>query len=66
MKEALSSPEKSIHTRAIRRYIPEDASLHSHRRENLKPYLGIDVWGCIHHGKLSSCPDRETQKVGTK
>jgi hypothetical protein len=28
-------------TRAIRRNIPEDAILHSHRRENLKSYKGF-------------------------
>jgi hypothetical protein len=37
MKEALSSSETPALARAIRRNIPEDTSLHSHRRE--KPQI---------------------------
>jgi hypothetical protein len=39
MMEALSSSGTSVPTRTTRRNIPEDATLHSNRRENLKYYI---------------------------
>jgi hypothetical protein len=42
--EALSSSETSVLTKAILRNTPEDAILHSHRRENLKSYIPINSY----------------------
>jgi hypothetical protein len=39
MMEAPGSSETSDLTRGTRHNIPEDTFVHSHRRENLKPYI---------------------------
>jgi hypothetical protein len=44
MMEVTFSPETSVFTRAIRRHIPEDDVLHSHRRENLKFCRALTGW----------------------
>jgi hypothetical protein len=50
MMEATRSSETSILTKATRRKIQNDRLLHSHRRENLKSYIGFTgytlQWRC--------------------
>jgi hypothetical protein len=42
MMEALRSSETLFLTRATLRNFPEDGILHSHHRENLKPYMALN------------------------
>jgi hypothetical protein len=44
MTEALSSSETSVLTRATWSNIPEDAIIHSCRRENLKSHTALTGW----------------------
>jgi hypothetical protein len=44
MTETIRSSDTSILTRSAQRYIPEDAILHSHCRENLKSYIALTGW----------------------
>jgi hypothetical protein len=53
MMEALSSSKMSLLTRAIRRNILEDDILHSHRRENLKPYIALTDWTLLWRRNMS-------------
>jgi hypothetical protein len=46
--EAICSSETSVATQqTTRRHIPEDDTLHNHRRENLKSYISVLCYGRI-------------------
>jgi hypothetical protein len=53
MVEALSSFETSVLTIATGRNVPEEAILHSHRRENLKSYIALGGWTLYRRRNLS-------------
>jgi hypothetical protein len=57
MKEALRSSKTSVLKRATRLNIPEDAILHSHRRENVKSYRPHDIRGIVNckRPRLAEC-----------
>jgi hypothetical protein len=41
--EAIRSSETSVNTTSTRCHISEDCFLHSHRRENLKSYMAMNI-----------------------
>jgi hypothetical protein len=58
MKEAPSSSETWVLTRATRRNMPEDAILYSHRRENLRSYIPSSFHNTLSMWTVSHLMDR--------
>jgi hypothetical protein len=44
LRRKIKFPETTVLTNVTQRKIPEDAILHSHRRENLKTYRHFIIW----------------------
>jgi hypothetical protein len=53
MMEAQSSYETSVPIRVTQRNIPEEAILHSHYPENLKPYIALTGWSLQRRSNVS-------------